>query len=108
MPAPATEVDVVRAEHGRRDRRYPYKGEVRSHETGALIANFELKTDVDEVQRRRILADHRPRLTTKAREVLVCRCSDVFRIAKPVAASSKASRWRRNGRSPRRRRHSPR
>ncbi|MBF4190153.1 hypothetical protein ISX56_30075 [Serratia ureilytica] len=25
---------------------YPYKGEVRNHETGALIANFELKTDV--------------------------------------------------------------
>lgn len=31
---------------------YPYKGEVRNHETGELIASFELKTDVllDEVR----------------------------------------------------------
>lgn len=31
---------------------YPYKGEVRNHETGELLATFELKTDVliDEVR----------------------------------------------------------
>ena len=29
---------------------YPYKGEVRNHETGELLATFELKTDVLIVQ----------------------------------------------------------
>ena len=31
---------------------YPFKGEVRNHETGELLATFELKTDVliDEVR----------------------------------------------------------
>ena len=71
---------------------YPYKGEVRNHETGALIANFELKTDVllDEVRAGgRIPLIVGRGLTTKAREALGLPHSDVFRIAKPVAASNK-------------------
>ena len=46
------EVDVSELNMGDVIDVYPYKGEVRNHETGALIANFELKTDVllDEVR----------------------------------------------------------
>ena len=40
------EVDVSELNMGDVIDVYPYKGEVRNHETGALIANFELKTDV--------------------------------------------------------------
>lgn len=71
---------------------YPYKGEVRNHETGELIANFELKTDVllDEVRAGgRIPLIIGRGLTTKAREALGLPHSDVFRIAKEVAASNK-------------------
>ncbi|MGG5218534.1 bifunctional aconitate hydratase 2/2-methylisocitrate dehydratase [Rahnella variigena] len=71
---------------------YPYKGEVRNHETNEVIATFELKTDVllDEVRAGgRIPLIIGRGLTTKARESLKLPQSEVFRIAKPVAASSK-------------------
>ncbi|TDS92555.1 aconitase [Rahnella sp. BIGb0236] len=71
---------------------YPYKGEVRNHETNDVIATFELKTDVllDEVRAGgRIPLIIGRGLTTKARESLKLPQSEVFRIAKPVAASTK-------------------
>ncbi|QLK59943.1 bifunctional aconitate hydratase 2/2-methylisocitrate dehydratase [Enterobacteriaceae bacterium Kacie_13] len=71
---------------------FPYLGEVRNHDTGAVIATFELKTDVllDEVRAGgRIPLIIGRGLTTKARESLKLPQSDVFRIAKPVAASNK-------------------
>ncbi|CAM3650552.1 bifunctional aconitate hydratase 2/2-methylisocitrate dehydratase [Rahnella bruchi] len=71
---------------------YPYQGEVRNHETNAVIATFELKTDVllDEVRAGgRIPLIIGRGLTTKARESLKLPQSEVFRIAKPVAASNK-------------------
>ena len=71
---------------------YPYLGEVRNHETNELIASFELKTDVllDEVRAGgRIPLIIGRGLTTKARESLKLPTSDVFRIAKPVASSTK-------------------
>ena len=105
------EVDVSELNMGDVIDVYPYKGEVRNHETGALIANFELKTDVllDEVRAGgRIPLIIGRGLTTKAREALGLPHSDVFRIAKPVAASSKGFAGAENGRPRlRRRRHSP-
>ncbi|ECJ5871971.1 bifunctional aconitate hydratase 2/2-methylisocitrate dehydratase [Salmonella enterica subsp. salamae] len=71
---------------------YPYKGEVRHHETGELLANFELKTDVliDEVRAGgRIPLIIGRGLTTKAREALGLPHFDVFRQAKDVAESSR-------------------
>jgi len=71
---------------------YPYKGEVRNHETDAVIANFELKTDVllDEVRAGgRIPLIIGRGLTTKAREALSLPHSDVFVQAKDVAASTR-------------------
>ncbi|MEG3135231.1 bifunctional aconitate hydratase 2/2-methylisocitrate dehydratase [Rouxiella sp. T17] len=71
---------------------YPYLGEVRNHETNELIASFELKTDVllDEVRAGgRIPLIIGRGLTTKARESLKLPTSEVFRIAKPVASSTK-------------------
>lgn len=71
---------------------YPYKGEVRNHETNELIANFELKTDVllDEVRAGgRIPLIIGRGLTTKAREALDLPRSEVFVQAKDVAASNR-------------------
>ncbi|MDK1235682.1 bifunctional aconitate hydratase 2/2-methylisocitrate dehydratase [Cronobacter turicensis] len=71
---------------------YPFKGEVRNHETGELLANFELKTDVliDEVRAGgRIPLIIGRGLTTKAREALGLPHSDVFRHAKDVAESNR-------------------
>ncbi|MGY5958436.1 bifunctional aconitate hydratase 2/2-methylisocitrate dehydratase [Kosakonia sp. BK9b] len=71
---------------------YPFKGEVRNHETGELLANFELKTDVliDEVRAGgRIPLIIGRGLTTKAREALGLPHSDVFRQAKDVAESNR-------------------
>ncbi|WP_437890071.1 bifunctional aconitate hydratase 2/2-methylisocitrate dehydratase [Phytobacter sp. V91] len=71
---------------------YPFKGEVRNHETNALLASFELKTDVliDEVRAGgRIPLIIGRGLTTKARESLGLPHSDVFRQAKDVAESSR-------------------
>ncbi|AIX75938.1 bifunctional aconitate hydratase 2/2-methylisocitrate dehydratase [Pantoea sp. PSNIH4] len=71
---------------------YPYKGEVRNHETGELLAEFSLKTDVllDEVRAGgRIPLIIGRGLTTKARESLGLPHSDVFRQAKDVAQSTR-------------------
>ncbi|OAT34456.1 aconitate hydratase 2 [Buttiauxella brennerae ATCC 51605] len=71
---------------------YPYKGEVRNHETNAVIANFELKTDVllDEVRAGgRIPLIIGRGLTTKAREALDLPRSEVFVQAKDVVASTR-------------------
>ncbi|EOX8514840.1 bifunctional aconitate hydratase 2/2-methylisocitrate dehydratase [Salmonella enterica] len=86
------EVDVSRLNMGDVIDVYPYKGEVRHHETDELLANFELKTDVliDEVRAGgRIPLIIGRGLTTKAREALGLPHSDVFRQAKDVAESSR-------------------
>lgn len=88
----AIEVDVSELNMGDVIDVYPYKGEVCNHETGELIASFKLKTDVllDEVRAGgRIPLIIGRSLTIKARKSLGLPYSDVFRIAKPVAASSK-------------------
>ncbi|WP_313021115.1 bifunctional aconitate hydratase 2/2-methylisocitrate dehydratase [Atlantibacter hermannii] len=86
------EVDVSNLNMGDVIDIYPYKGEVRNHETGELLANFELKTDVllDEVRAGgRIPLIIGRGLTTKAREALGLPHSDVFRQAKDVAESNR-------------------
>ncbi|WP_312837465.1 bifunctional aconitate hydratase 2/2-methylisocitrate dehydratase [Atlantibacter hermannii] len=86
------EVDVSNLNMGDVIAVYPYKGEVRNHETGELLANFELKTDVllDEVRAGgRIPLIIGRGLTTKAREALGLPHSDVFRQAKDVAESNR-------------------
>lgn len=86
------EVDVSNLNMGDVIDIYPYKGEVRNHETDEVLATFELKTDVllDEVRAGgRIPLIIGRGLTTKARESLKLPQSEVFRIAKPVAASNK-------------------
>lgn len=86
------EVDVNNLNMGDVIDVYPFKGEVRNHETGELLANFELKTDVliDEVRAGgRIPLIIGRGLTTKAREALGMPHSDVFRSAKAVEASNK-------------------
>lgn len=86
------EVDVSNLNMGDVIDVYPYKGEVRNHESGELLANFELKTDVllDEVRAGgRIPLIIGRGLTTKAREALGLPHSDVFRQAKDVAESNR-------------------
>ncbi|WP_369788988.1 bifunctional aconitate hydratase 2/2-methylisocitrate dehydratase [Rouxiella sp. WC2420] len=86
------EVDVSNLNMGDVIDIYPYKGEVRNHETDEVIATFELKTDVllDEVRAGgRIPLIIGRGLTTKARESLKLPISEVFKVAKPVALSSK-------------------
>ncbi|WP_313610431.1 bifunctional aconitate hydratase 2/2-methylisocitrate dehydratase [Atlantibacter hermannii] len=86
------EVDVSNLNMGDVIDVYPYKGEVRNHETGELLANFKLKTDVllDEVRAGgRIPLIIGRGLTTKAREALGLPHSDVFRQAKDVAESNR-------------------
>ncbi|HGA4745138.1 TPA: bifunctional aconitate hydratase 2/2-methylisocitrate dehydratase [Salmonella enterica subsp. enterica serovar Saintpaul] len=86
------EVDVSNLNMGDVIDVYPYKAEVRNHETGELLATFELKTDVliDEVRAGgRIPLIIGRGLTTKAREALELPHSDVFRQAKDVAESSR-------------------
>ena len=86
------EVDVSNMNMGDVIDVYPFKGEVRKHETGELLASFELKTDVliDEVRAGgRIPLIIGRGLTTKAREALGLPHSDVFRQAKDVAESSR-------------------
>ncbi|ALB65641.1 Aconitate hydratase 2 [Cronobacter dublinensis 1210] len=86
------EVDVSNLNMGDVIDIYPFKGEVRNHETGELLANFELKTDVliDEVRAGgRIPLIIGRGLTTKAREALGLPHSDVFRHAKDVAESNR-------------------
>ncbi|ELY4663096.1 bifunctional aconitate hydratase 2/2-methylisocitrate dehydratase [Cronobacter muytjensii] len=86
------EVDVSNLNMGDVIDIYPFKGEVRNHETGELLANFELKTDVliDEVRAGgRIPLIIGRGLTTKARDALGLPHSDVFRQAKDVAESNR-------------------
>ena len=86
------EVDVSNLNMGDVIDVYPYKGEVRNHETGVQLATFELKTDVliDEVRAGgRIPLIIGRGLTTKAREALGLPHSDVFRQAKDVAESDR-------------------
>ncbi|MEQ4531478.1 MAG: bifunctional aconitate hydratase 2/2-methylisocitrate dehydratase [Mixta sp.] len=86
------EVDVNNLNMGDVIDIYPYKGEVRNHETGELLAEFALKTDVilDEVRAGgRIPLIIGRGLTTKARESLGLPHSDVFRQAKDVAQSTR-------------------
>ncbi|AUX73615.1 bifunctional aconitate hydratase 2/2-methylisocitrate dehydratase [Erwinia pyrifoliae] len=86
------EVDVDRLNMGDVIDIYPYKGEVRNHETGEVLANFALKTEVllDEVRAGgRIPLIIGRGLTTKARESLGLPHSDVFLQAKDVAASTR-------------------
>ncbi|MCT4700945.1 bifunctional aconitate hydratase 2/2-methylisocitrate dehydratase [Enterobacteriaceae bacterium H20N1] len=86
------EVDVNNLNMGDVIDIYPYKGEVRKHETNELIASFELKTDVllDEVRAGgRIPLIIGRGLTTKAREALNLPHSEVFVQAKDVAESTR-------------------
>ena len=86
------EVDVSNLNMGDVIDVYPFKGEVRNHETNELLASFELKTDVliDEVRAGgRIPLIIGRGLTTKAREALGLPHSDVFRQAKDVAESTR-------------------
>ncbi|RCJ78586.1 bifunctional aconitate hydratase 2/2-methylisocitrate dehydratase [Klebsiella pneumoniae] len=86
------EVDVSNLNMGDVIDVYPFKGEVRNHETNELLARFELKTDVliDEVRAGgRIPLIIGRGLTTKAREALGLPHSDVFRQAKDVAESTR-------------------
>ncbi|CCP01676.1 aconitate hydratase 2 [Erwinia amylovora Ea644] len=86
------EVDVDRLNMGDVIDIYPYKGEVRNRETGELLADFALKTEVllDEVRAGgRIPLIIGRGLTTKARESLGLPHSDVFLQAKDVAASTR-------------------
>ena len=86
------EVDVGELNMGDVIDVYPYKGEVRNHETGELLASFTLKTDVliDEVRAGgRIPLIIGRGLTSKARESLGLPHSDVFRQAKDVAESTR-------------------
>lgn len=71
---------------------YPFAGEVRHHDTGALLASFALKTDVlvDEVRAGgRIPLIIGRGLTARARESLGLPPSTIFRHARDVAASDK-------------------
>lgn len=69
---------------------YPFKGEVRKHDTDEVITNFELKTEVliDEVRAGgRIPLIVGRGLTARARESLGLPASNVFRQARAVANS---------------------
>ncbi|WP_434524100.1 bifunctional aconitate hydratase 2/2-methylisocitrate dehydratase [Photorhabdus asymbiotica] len=86
------ELDVTKLNMGDVIDIYPYKGEVRSHKTNELLAEFELKTDVllDEVRAGgRIPLIIGRGLTSKARESLGLPQSGVFRQAKAIEKSSR-------------------
>ena len=71
---------------------FPYEGVVKTHETGAVITEFKIKTDVilDEVRAGgRIPLIIGRGLTTRARTALGLEDSTVFRLPADVAASSK-------------------
>ncbi|PJC86391.1 bifunctional aconitate hydratase 2/2-methylisocitrate dehydratase [Vibrio sp. HA2012] len=81
------EVDVSKLSMGDVIDVYPYEGKVTNHETGEVLAEFSLKTDVliDEVRAGgRIPLIVGRGLTERAREALGLDASDVFR--RPVAA----------------------
>ncbi|MDV7104439.1 bifunctional aconitate hydratase 2/2-methylisocitrate dehydratase [Vibrio sp. TH_r3] len=82
------EVDVSKLNMGDVIDVFPYEGKVTDHETGAVLAEFELKTDVliDEVRAGgRIPLIIGRGLTDRARESLGLEPSDVFR--RPVAVA---------------------
>ncbi|HGJ5868763.1 bifunctional aconitate hydratase 2/2-methylisocitrate dehydratase [Arsenophonus nasoniae] len=86
------EVDVTSLNMGDIIDIYPYKGEIRSHATNALLATFALKTEVllDEVRAGgRIALIIGRGLTAKARESLGLPNSEVFRQAKSVIQSDR-------------------
>ncbi|HGN1706190.1 TPA: bifunctional aconitate hydratase 2/2-methylisocitrate dehydratase [Providencia rettgeri] len=86
------EVDVSKLNMGDVIDIYPFKGEVRNHETGELLETFELKTEVliDEVRAGgRIPLIIGRGLTSKARESLGLGTTDVFRHAKSVAQTNR-------------------
>ncbi|PHM33280.1 bifunctional aconitate hydratase 2/2-methylisocitrate dehydratase [Xenorhabdus innexi] len=86
------EVDVSRLNMGDVIDIYPYKGEIRHHDTNEVLSTFELKTDVliDEVRAGgRIPLIVGRGLTAKARESLGLPYSDVFRQAKAVEKSNR-------------------
>ncbi|WGL94469.1 bifunctional aconitate hydratase 2/2-methylisocitrate dehydratase [Arsenophonus nasoniae] len=86
------EVDVTSLNMGDVIDIYPYKGEIRSHATNALLATFALKTEVllDEVRAGgRIALIIGRGLTAKARESLGLPNSEVFRQAKSVIQSDR-------------------
>ncbi|WP_064601903.1 bifunctional aconitate hydratase 2/2-methylisocitrate dehydratase [Photobacterium sp. J15] len=86
------EVDVTALNMGDVIDVYPYKGEVRRHDSNELVANFELKTDVllDEVRAGgRIPLIIGRGLTDRARQSLNLPASDIFRRPGAVADSGK-------------------
>ncbi|MFD1090735.1 bifunctional aconitate hydratase 2/2-methylisocitrate dehydratase [Providencia vermicola] len=86
------EVDVSKLNMGDVIDIYPFKGEVRNHETNELLETFELKTDVliDEVRAGgRIPLIIGRGLTSKARESLGLEATDIFRHVKSVAQSNR-------------------
>ena len=86
------EVDVSKLNMGDVIDIYPYKGEIRRHETNELLETFELKTEVliDEVRAGgRIPLIIGRGLTSKARESLGLPVSTLFRHAKPIEASNR-------------------
>jgi aconitate hydratase 2 / 2-methylisocitrate dehydratase len=86
------EVDVAKLNMGDVIDVYPFEGKVCNHETGAVLAEFKLKTDVlyDEVRAGgRIPLIIGRGLTDKARISLGLEPSKVFRRPVPVAASKK-------------------
>ncbi|MHC6526345.1 bifunctional aconitate hydratase 2/2-methylisocitrate dehydratase [Vibrio proteolyticus] len=84
------ELDVSKMNMGDVIDVYPYEGKVCNHETGEVLAEFKLKTDVllDEVRAGgRIPLIIGRGLTDKARQSLGLETSDVFRLPAPVADS---------------------
>tara|TARA_B110000211_G_scaffold234942_1_gene307594 strand:+ start:5071 stop:7671 length:2601 start_codon:yes stop_codon:yes gene_type:complete len=71
---------------------YPYEGVVRSHETGAELSRFELKTNIilDEVRAGgRIPLIIGRGLTDRARTALGMAATDVFQVPQPPVESNK-------------------
>jgi len=71
---------------------YPYEGVVRSHETGAELSRFELKTNIilDEVRAGgRIPLIIGRGLTERARTALGMAATDVFQVPQPPVESNK-------------------
>jgi len=86
------EVDVTELNMGDVIDIYPFKGEIRLHDTDRLLATFALNTDVlvDEVRAGgRIPLIIGRGLTTRARESLGLPASEIFRHARDVASSTK-------------------
>ncbi|NDL61261.1 bifunctional aconitate hydratase 2/2-methylisocitrate dehydratase [Acerihabitans arboris] len=86
------EVDISELNMGDVIDIYPFKGEIRAHDTDRLLATFSLNTDVlvDEVRAGgRIPLIIGRGLTARARESLGLPPSEIFRHARAVVASDK-------------------